>query len=1124
MNLVKRFFSKQRILSLILLFLVCLLIWFIGPFFAFAGNSPFVSLSNRILTLVIVTLIWGILQLRTEIKLLSNKSASSSQSNHNSAELVEVNLSSDSAALADIFKTAKQYLKKKVKKFSFSKKYLYHTPWILLIGPKGSGKTSLLKNENLFPSSLQHASLNDNNICNWWFNNDVTILDINSMNESDQSVKHAIWLQFINLLKNLRRNKPFDGVIINISIRDLMLADSEKRQELLSIVKQQLHLLNKKSNYAYPIYLIFNQFDQVAGFTEFFGDMSVEERCQIWGIHCKKNKTQSLTELFDTEYSRLITKLNDRLIWRLHQERNQENKTLIKDFPTQMESLTTLLKNFIKDLCGDFYFSDKAQLQGIYFTSAIQQGIPIDRLLQPLKNAFSLTPISLKIQHKKVKPYFAREIFSEIIIPQGKQQFTPNSLLRKIPWPKIFTYSIAGLFTLIFLGYCMTGYKMRTRQIDIAQNLLTQYQYLSNDNDQNFHHLLLSLNTLAHLSDVFHNQKTNKIQQQFAENDFYNLSKKADLAYHQQLVSKLRMKLIALAYRNLYNVSPKNPAEVYQRLKIYLMLGSTDHINKALVVNWAEKSIPKLSKKDNKNLEFHLNQLLSNPVTLAKLNMQLISLARRVLNNLTYPEKTFVILTASNKTYSYDLLPKDQTLFDTPYQTIPYIYTTKGYDDFNNKSLINAAKASAKGNWVLGNNNLIDLSPQQVQSIAKQTKFYYQKSYANLWQQILDHTKLKPINNISQALDQITQMTSKDSLLKTFLLKIDDNTKPIRDGEIDPSIIKSSTPNINLQLQVFHSMLYTPNSDIAKFFQSMDDLKQYLAGFNSIAQSDEDIFSKTRDHIVSGNDPLLAFSKQAVNFPQPMNSWANQLSTEIWQQMLSQSQTFINQQWQQQIVSFYQQRLQGKYPISNNAFGQISLQDFTDFFAPNGLIEQFREKYLDPFIKKDHQQWTLKKFNGYSFPIHHQTLLQLQLASYITKMFFPHENQKLAIHFTLQPLALEPIVKLFKLEINNKQSIFDQDQAPHLSSFIWPGNDESNAVTLNFTTINGDVDRKTYAGPWALFKALQVSQLSPTSDPKKFALTFDLNGNSAKYLLNADFTLNPFIANVVNEFNLPPTI
>ncbi len=1112
-----RFFEVNR-KALAVILSIAVLIWLIGPLITIAGKTPLLSVTNRLLLILIVAIIWGAHLLRQHIDSINTQRISEHPEK-----------TSEIAALSLLFKSFKTFLRKQYnKKYDLTDTYLYQKPWVMMIGPSGSGKTSILRNHDL---QHQHVDqhLQDNHLCNWRIVEETVFIDTNGqVFLQDQELNKTLWLELISLLKNHRRRKPIDAIIITVSLYDLFCSNDKKITQLTASLKAQLFLLSKQIKTPFPVFILFNKADRVLGFTEFFGDLSSEERQQVFGIHFDNLTTSALSHYFDEEFDRLLQPLNERVIWRLHQERSQENRVLIKDFPLQLETLKSMLNDFITSFANDFLLSDNIRLQGVYFTSAIQKGLPFDGLIKKFKSAFALTPVPIKSRSMQTKAYFTQQLFKNIILPASRSEFKSNHLLARIEWKRLASYAFSGLLVMAFFWYSMAGLQYQKQQLSKAQALLAQYHYISTENKQDLQTIIKSLNVFTELNNTLNKKSPGTLKQHFSSS-VTALAGNAKLTYEKLLKKKLLPELQNIAYHQLFNISPNRPQQIYQMLKLYLMLGEPKHLDQKFVSSWLQQSLSEsgYSHQQVENVISHLNVLLSLPLPKTKLNGSLIKTARGVLYHLTSAQLAFVIAGDSQPHAALQILPNGQPIFMTAYAAVPQIYTAKGFERFMQTNFNPIVQEAVYGNWVLGSNAKTDISAIQLQTITNQLINLYKQNYLTIWNNVINGIQLKPTLTLAQNAQLLATLTSQQSILMSFYNSVSENVVPILSGKININdFIKNheQADHFIAQLKAIDTVTRNPNM-LQVYFASIQSFYNAITRITTTNDPNQAAFLFVKETMQNKSSAFVQLKMASQNLPEPIPSLSQQITDSTWQFILQQSHQYIDQQWQQVIVPFYLHKLAGKYPFDNNAFAQVQLQDFIEFFAPQGLLASFTQEYLAPFVEFNDQKWELKTLYGKSLDINKQSLLQLQLSSYITKMYFPHDQKTLKINFSLQPLALEPVVKKFELMLDNKVISYDHDGAPKESHVTWPSDNVMQHVArLMFTTINGDMVDKIYAGPWALFKALQAGNLIATNNPKQFEVTFDLNGNSAKYLLTTTEPLNPFISDVVDELKLPASL
>src|SRR5690606_18103481 len=102
--------------------------------------------------------------------------------------------------------------------------------------------------------------------------------------DSHASADRAAWLGFLDLLKKYRRRRPINGVLVALSVADLLLQSESERRAHAAAIKARIAELYEHFGLRFPIYLLLTKCDLVAGFEAFFDDLRRGEREQVWGF------------------------------------------------------------------------------------------------------------------------------------------------------------------------------------------------------------------------------------------------------------------------------------------------------------------------------------------------------------------------------------------------------------------------------------------------------------------------------------------------------------------------------------------------------------------------------------------------------------------------------------------------------------------------------------------------------------------------------------------------------------------------------------------------------------------------------------------------------------------------
>src|SRR5205814_3353161 len=274
---------NRWVLVAVLLLAVALMIWIVGPLVAIAELRPLDTESSRwiaigvVAGLVIAIVAWKQWRAgRGNAAVVNQLLAAPPPGRTSEAE------SPDMLAVRQRFEQALQTLRRA--RFGaggvlagwsakLNGRYLYELPWYLIIGAPGSGKTTALHNCGLkFPlaqSVGDHAvrGIGGTRHCDWWFTDQAVLIDTAgrfTTQDSDRENDRATWGGFLAMLKRSRPRQPVNGVLVTVSITDLLTRSATERREHAATVRQRLQELHEDLGIRFPIYLLVTKSDLMA--------------------------------------------------------------------------------------------------------------------------------------------------------------------------------------------------------------------------------------------------------------------------------------------------------------------------------------------------------------------------------------------------------------------------------------------------------------------------------------------------------------------------------------------------------------------------------------------------------------------------------------------------------------------------------------------------------------------------------------------------------------------------------------------------------------------------------------------------------------------------------------------
>ena len=431
-------------LAIVGLCAAALIIWFVGPLIGIGKYHPLESETVRWILIGLMVLAWIIKRAwswfkarRANAQLMDGLVKQSAES----AAVGPTASQEEVAALKQRFEEAVAVLKKvrlsaAGKKPGFSdmvslsgRQFLYQLPWYIFIGAPGSGKTTALINSGLqFPLAEKFGTASIKGVggtrnCDWWFTDEAVLLDTAgryTTQESDREVDSAAWRGFLELLKKSRPRRPINGVMLTVSVSDLLQQSPQERETHAAAVRARLQELHEHLQIRFPIYVLVTKSDLLAGFMEFFGELGKDERAQVWGTTFGYTEDTKAAQLagFGNEFELLEKRLLDRVLDRMQAERDPTRRAQIFAFSQQFATIKPLLGDFLERVFAASKYEEAPLIRGVYFTSGTQEGSPIDRVMGKLARAFGMERKLLPPQASSGRSYFITSLLHNVVFPE----------------------------------------------------------------------------------------------------------------------------------------------------------------------------------------------------------------------------------------------------------------------------------------------------------------------------------------------------------------------------------------------------------------------------------------------------------------------------------------------------------------------------------------------------------------------------------------------------------------------------------------------------------------------------------------------------------------------------------
>ncbi len=942
--------------------------------------------------------------------------------------------------------------------------------FIVLTGKTQQGKTTLLRQ-----SKLNHFQVNLDNHVTIFYNKRGVILELGEpwLNRSEHLLTHTL-----KQLNHCHANVQISGFLLCIDSGELLAVEPNQLFEHCKATVLLLQRFGIALGRQVDLGIIFSKLDTFAGFSEFFQSEHHNELQKPLGFSLSPTDDRNqFVEQFKHQFNAMLEKLGQQIINKLHPARSTFKRTLIREFPLQLANLRVPIQAIIQTISPKFF-----RLQAIYFISAEQGGVSLDRLTKKIQHEYALVVQDQFPQSNNYRPYFiegAIRAFQDLT--KYKQPSMPAQ------------HKMVAAATLATVALLLSGIVYRhmstSQLLDETSRELINYEALLNQNDK-------SSSALYHLSQA--EATLDSIHASPFSSGFIGQLK---TQLHQHTKQRMQDDFLPEVLNQLQEIilnSAETPFHRYQALKIYLMLGQPEHFSEADIIAWFQDYWHKKNPNQSTNPQLSLlKKALQQPMQPIAINWQLVRDSRNYLNALP---PTYLYYSLAKNSFPQDTQAINGQGFDLAYQEIPVYYTKPGFEKIM-ASLPQLSQQLLQENWVLAREDIHDLQSQLEEA--------YFTEYSAWWQNFIHHTQPHHYQSYQQA-QALTQLLGHDHAITDLIRLIQQETGPStgKNAKLFNAKIASQFTAINL----------LANSAIGDLNQTIAELDRFLTTLALVDDQGRTIFDLTKARFINSNsvDPLSTLYNRSQQLPEPVSLWAKQIADDTWFMFINDSKRYINEQWQKQVYNHYETEISHRFPFDPTSDKDISIVDFEQFFNPNGALTQFVNHYVKPFLDTSNPQWKNKDLNGFILPISADLINEFIRANIITKMFFPQNTPTSNIEFSLQKIELDPVVSKLQLTIGDT-ILTDNQSSESYTAFNWPTSD----AKLILKSIDGNHYELLETGPWAFFKILQkVNVIIDPSDSANLQILFEVNGNSGRYLLKTQNQINPFSPGVLTGFNL----
>ncbi len=603
--------------------------------------------------------------------------------------------------------------------------------------------------------------------------------------DSDEEHDREAWHGFLNILRKARPRQPINGVMVSISLEDLMTLSDDELKQHSDAIRTRLIELYKTLKIDFPVYVIFTKADTVAGFMEFFGSYPETRRNLVWGATFQtREKTKNMVSEAPAEFDLLVERLNEEMADRLQEEPDPRARLMLYGFPTQVAALKDRLTGFLNAIFEPSRYYPNAVLRGFYFTSGTQKGTAIDRVIGSMSQAFG-TAYQAAALSGQGKSYFLRDLLSKVIIGEAGWVTHNRQAVRVATATRIAAYAAIALVTLGLGSLWGISYLNNKALIDETAKAVDTVRVNGETvlaervvRDDNLADTAYILSMLRGLPAGYDSRDTpTPVMEQFGLSQRDRLEAAGVTSYRSGLERLLRPRLLLRIEEQMTEVLDNRTGPggqdvdtLYNLAKLYRMVaGDAPEIDKEQIKNSFRadflQSFPGpqgeiLRNELNNHVAAMLDLDFGGNVLTDQLDGILVAEVQRELGRVSLAERGYALLKSRAKGLaSEDWIAEQrggsdmETVFETENgDTLDTVAVDKffTYPGFHLSVLPNLAgirEELERDKWVFGDVGEADAFSDQYQSLPGEILALYTKDFIEAWEEALGNLKFKSMRN-----------------------------------------------------------------------------------------------------------------------------------------------------------------------------------------------------------------------------------------------------------------------------------------------------------------------------------------------------------------------------------------
>ena len=1028
----------------------------------------------------------------------------------------------------------------------------YATPWYLLLNQTSENNTQLLI-EMGFEPLTENSDTELLSVVEFWVSEFAVIASIGKFDCDyfDESVE-----LLLNCLNKYRPRQGANGVLVSESVSWLLQQQQPQIAAQTKQVRKLIGRCNKALRLNLPIYNVLTDFSAVSDLQRLFSCFDDQRLEEPLGGLMEVAKQGYDETWFVQSFNQIQSQLFLQTTSGLKAQLNSQYRESILVGPYQFALIKTELQQYFRLLYTDNHFEESSlNFRGYFFTNSGSDQPSVDKLSLLLASELGYENYSQR-SDESGRSLFNKQLFKGKIIAEASLVGVNNRRENSYRLIAILFSSALLLSLAIFIGLIKYNYDF-FRGLDArAQLQLEKYQEGLQHSNENIDDLSVPIYRLSELRDI-KNIYTDP-RPWYVVNWLPNpsIQPAVELSYQQGLKQLLLPALRDYLLKDMFVYNQlEDKLKTIELYNLYKRLYDPQRQSIEVLEKYYSDSLKEEGEGDPATLEkfrILLAEGLRPGITPPEDHQPLIGIVKASLSSEDVSEILYQYMLQrpgfSRRVDLRDSLGhKANFLFNYSQgysgYLMPFIYTRDGFEQLMLGGEFQLAIDEIKGfEEVVGKIT----SQSQLSRINQELKRLYIEDYITVWQDFYNSINLSAAEGTTQIRNSLSlmgdvkfspllklqQLISRHTNLLDLLETSKQTTEAAAAVNTDPQQLKlvqemqaSGLKMAKTIARPFAGQQQLMRADdqgvrpmdiaLAQISEGLEwidtALEQGPRGSSLLQQLDAG----------TGVNPLLRMQELAASFSDKLlSNYLADSARQLNRIAMGEVRAFINLQWQTNVLTVYQNRLADHYPFAPQALQDASREAFEEFFAVNGIVDQFKSDYLGGFTQGAQGQLSLPSFID-SEPM----LLNSKLNHFLTKVRDIQRRLysagELKIEFSIRAEDMSP--GFLEIALQQDRKIYSYRNGPSIwSPMSWPtapGNTQN--LELELKTVDNHFLRVSFVGFWNWFKLADTLGAVPLGQPSNSLLSLEDKGEKVKLLLRVNGGKTPFLSGYFSSLRLP---